>query len=112
LWTLDEAKKTDVYSFGMVCFWLLFEPRLAGIKPVPPGLGISSERTRGSTRDTLSKIKSILVSSISMFLDFETTLERDHRQSLETFFKSSLDGNPRTREADITDLVNMIDPKR
>ena len=43
--TAQEAKKTDVYSFGMLCLWLLFGNRLSDI-PQTTEIGRASCRER------------------------------------------------------------------
>jgi serine/threonine protein kinase len=105
-----RAKKMDVYSFGALCFWLLFER---------PGLSISSPAT-GPTSERRENLKDLFMGhnnegllnlALSLVAE-EDSLNGDISTRLINFFKASLTKDPEDRIDDVSNLVLLLVPER
>ncbi|KAI1631178.1 TPR-like protein [Biscogniauxia mediterranea] len=108
-WAPTEAIKTDIFSFGMLCFWLLFEPYLSGSIPLTQGLDAATTIFQGSVEDTLIGIKGELTEYAQQFLSVEATLDCKQRRALQEFFNSSLSSEQQKRGQDLIDLLGYLD---
>lgn len=56
-----QAEKMDMYSAGLICLWLLFEPYFAGIRPLPQEAQWAQSlfTTSGKIRPTLRILESV-----------------------------------------------------
>ncbi|KAH8645899.1 kinase-like domain-containing protein [Tricladium varicosporioides] len=106
-----RAKKMDVYSFGAVCFWLLFER---------PGLTLSSPATDPTSerRESLKNLfmghhseGGLLNLALSLIAE-EDSLSGDTSTRLTNFFKASLTKDPEDRADDVSKLVLLLVPER
>lgn len=92
---LSDAKLMDIFSFGMVCFWLLFPKDFDDLND-----------TRGAPE------------RINGWVSFETkakelaskadSLDPSHRRSLAEFFSSTLCEDPQERKRDWPGLVGLL----
>ncbi|KAI1090753.1 hypothetical protein F5B19DRAFT_300026 [Rostrohypoxylon terebratum] len=88
---IKNAKKMDIYSFGMVCFWLLFREAF--------------ERLTREKYD-LNRLE-IRKSAAELSLEVDQ-LTQSHRQSLESLFLHTLCETPEERECDWEKLVGFL----
>lgn len=118
-WKPSEARKTDIYSFGLLCFWLLFEPYLCGLKPLPQG----SNSEWSQHINTSSSLSNRAVASMAALKDNGclTMCSRnllsenpDHDVvlpqllAIEDFLASSLRNEPEARTARIQRLADEL----
>jgi len=107
-----QAKKTDVYSFGMLCVWLLFEDSLLDIPHtsvdgalelisfnVPLGPLTLLERLKGD-----DKVTHIVNQLIELMSDLNT----ERRIRLKEFFSLTLQLDPQKRTSDVGKLVCLL----
>jgi serine/threonine protein kinase len=89
---LSEAMKTDIYSFGMLCLWLLFR----GNKKYPK-------------QDLLKELKSKdKLPALAYELITTTGLNDEQKRDLYSFFNSTLVKDPDRRSSDIKQLVQLL----
>ena len=129
-----QARKMDVFSFGLVCLWLLFEPYFSGIKSLPSEadwavpcfnsslgqvehvfgrLKSMERRERGLLKDRMQDKGAVepkhgLLLLAYQFLDAESGWSSEFRKDLNAFF-NSLDYDPSRRTGDICKLVRHLD---
>lgn len=105
-WTILQAKQSDLYCFGMLCLWLIFEPRLSGAIPLA-----QDRKTKGES--TLREKKAELQAYARQLLRSETTLEEGKRTALGKFFDCSLHKDPERRETrSLQEFLREVDPQR
>ena len=103
-WTPEEAKKTDLFSAGLLFLWLLFEENIAEIEYPESNREPSwsdRQRRREHTLETLLKYKNdnALPALARQLLQAERKLQNNERSNLEDFFNSVLSNNPNERDA-------------
>jgi hypothetical protein len=99
----SEAKKIDVYSFGMLCLWLLFEAKFPA--SLPSSLGTPADKEQFvSFEDLLKSWKRDL-------LRFAISLIGEHDR-LSQFFYSTLACEPHKRTTDFNFLLHLLAPDR
>ncbi|KAH8598398.1 serine/threonine protein kinase japonica group [Bisporella sp. PMI_857] len=108
-WTPSEAVRTDLFSFGMLCFWLLFEPYLSGATLLPRDLGDIG--LSGSVADMLREMKGECQAYAQLLSASETALGHDKQTILKEFFNSSLSREPEKRGTSLSGLLRMLDPR-
>jgi len=109
--SMPRAKKMDVYSFGALCFWLLFER--PGLTFSSPATGPTSER-RESLKDLFMEHNNedgLLNLALSLIAE-EDSLNGDTSTRLINFFKASLTKDPEDRIEDVSKLVLLLVPER
>ena len=107
--TVLGARKLDVYSFGMLCLWVLFFDRPLGSYSVPTAIGNTQSwpfhdlqfLDRMKHENTLGKFASNLVGSVG-------SLPANQRGSLERFFLSALARDPADRNLNFEDLAPLL----
>jgi len=115
---VSEAKKTDVYSFGILCFWVLFGYNLSHIpshNTKSMAEVISFEASTGprtsleqlKDADNLQHYASQLIDSISL-----PRLNAEHRIYLKEFFSLTVPLNPKKRTSDLGKLVGLLSIER
>lgn len=87
---LRDAKKTDVYSFGMVCLYTLFYDRFEENNP-----------TKGMTNGWLETAKEWLVATHD--------LDDSSKVNLSLFFRFTLPKVPDLRSTNFEDLVKYLE---
>ncbi|KAH8159551.1 hypothetical protein CIB48_g8708 [Xylaria polymorpha] len=113
--TPDQAMKTDVFSFGMLCLWFMFEKHLSGILPLPQTL----QMDRGSWDDEVKhrslrllwdlKLEGCLTQYATQLVSAEADLSAKSKQALQKFFIGSLECDPQLRECNIKDVLHNLD---
>ncbi|KAI1806722.1 serine/threonine protein kinase japonica group [Daldinia bambusicola] len=98
-WTFEQAVKTEVFSYGMLCLWMLFYDYFYKLCP---GKG---------SRYGISTVKESLRPLSRLLLADEPSLTSDQRQSLGNFFDASLQEDPQQRESSIVRLLQNLDPQ-
>lgn len=114
-WTLSQAIKADLFSFGMLCFWLLFEPSLSGTAPLPQDFQVADVDGSRLAEDRLRRAKVELRAYAQKLLTSVTTLEnleQDKKIVLGEFFDSRLSQNPEEREMSLLTLLEKLDSQR
>jgi serine/threonine protein kinase len=111
---VSEAKKTDVYSFGILCLWVLFGYNLSHI----PSYGaksvsevVSFEASTGprtsleqlKDADKLEHFANQLIDSIPF-----ACLDAEYRVYLKEFFSLTVPLNPEKRTVDLGKLVGLL----
>ena len=116
--SVQEAKKTDVYSFGMLCLWLLFGNRLSDISQTtadgvaelisfdaPPFLSGPTLLERLKDDSSLEHIAYHLVESMP-------GLDVEYRIRLKDIFSLALPHNPRKRPCDLARVIGLLNQKK
>jgi serine/threonine protein kinase len=103
--TATEAKKTDVYSFGMLCLWVLF-----GSLRIPP---ISTEYTFDGATGPLTSLEVLKYDDkmehfVSQFLESMPGLNVECRKCLAEFFSITVPLNPEERTSDLRRLIRLL----
>jgi hypothetical protein len=93
---IEDAKSMDIYSFGMICLWLLFPSAFDGLINTRNGLG------RGASRTDLQTAAQELASK-------EESLKPSSRQSLAEFFGTTLSLDPSKRQRDWQKLIKLLE---
>jgi serine/threonine protein kinase len=110
-----QARKMDVFSFGMLCLWVLFEKYLSWITSLPQDVHWAERYFQGKERRHLSK--NILEDlkqgdQLAMLAQHLVLAERDissdKRQALERFFRTSLACNPDERDASLEKSFSQL----
>ena len=115
---VQDAKKTDVYSFGMLCLWLLFGNRLSDIpqtaadgaaglitSDAPPFLGGLTLLERLKDEGSLEDIANNLV-ELMLGLDVE------YRTRLKEIFSLALPLNPGRRTSDLARVISLLSQEK
>ncbi|KAK5634956.1 hypothetical protein RRF57_010668 [Xylaria bambusicola] len=110
-WIPLDAARTDIFSFGMLCFWLLFEPHLSGIVTSPLDPSVVEACMRESV-ETLSKIKGDLLVYVGRLLTTEIDFGDTEQNALKEFFASTLSPDPQERSMNFRVLLSYLDPSR
>jgi serine/threonine protein kinase len=95
--TILQAKKMDVYSFGMICLWLLF-------------YNFTGDRIRDFVTDLkFAKPPAQIARELVLGL---ATLSSQRQEDLVAFFKIALAIEPSSRSSDFGELLKLITPHR
>ena len=115
----QEAKKTDVYSFGLLCLWLLFGDRLSDIPQTtadgtaelisfnPPLLQVG--------RPTLLEVlkdENRLEDIAKNLVDLLPGLNVEYRIRLREIFSLTLPHNPGERTSDLARVIGLLSQKK
>jgi len=110
--TVSEAKKTDVYFFGMLCLWVLYGNRLSDILPVTTEVVTESDSfaTPFSSPTLLERLKvEDQVVHIAYQLTLTTSdLSDGQKACLNQFFSSTVCHSPENRASDIGTLMGLF----
>jgi serine/threonine protein kinase len=109
--TVSKAKKMDVYSFGALCLWILFE---RGGFLATYGKNLQNSTRRPGFRDKLAeRSNDDDFSKISAeCLDKDESLSNDLKLRLGEFFTLTLTGDPGKRSSDFDLLLHRLIPER
>lgn len=116
-WRPSDAKKTDIFSFGLLCLWLLFEPyfsRVTSLSHVPDWETIDFPSSLEPRMNILVglKIENELPLRARELLAAESALDHNRRATLESFFTSSLSGDLAQRNIRLQDFLSKLGPER
>jgi serine/threonine protein kinase len=109
-----QAIKTDVFSFGMLILWFLFEKSLLGDSPLPEGSQSHRARytyeNRFHSLEFLSNLKreNSLVQFAKQLVIAEEGLDANMRQILQRFFSGCLTRNPEARHLDVQHALKHL----
>jgi serine/threonine protein kinase len=119
---LSAAKKTDAYSFGMLCLWVLFNERLSessGDFSEPTKLESSTLPPVGSleelsTQNLLARLKSEhrLLTFAHHFTETTDTLSDEQKIALKQVFNLTLVTDPDGRSSDFEKLILLLNQGR
>ena len=113
------AKAMDVYSFGMLCLWLLFGVESSETMPYPLGTAheagsFSFEAQYWSKEGDLLLFwkRERLLEWAMRLVTKRRTIATKTMENLARFFQSSLSVNPQTRITDWNGLLRLLGPVR
>ena len=107
-----DAKKTDVYSFALVCLYTLFW-RHFGVEDAEGATPAMTEKERGwRSESKLHALKTSggaggIISKVNQLIDDEAGLSEDRKASLREFFQLTL-SNRDSRNADFNILLGYL----
>jgi hypothetical protein len=105
--TPAQAAKSDVFSFGMLCLWFLFEKYLSGVLPLPKASqSASAFHTYEDVNPSLGFLEDLKKKgSLAQFADqlvmAEAGLDAKTREMLRQFFQGCLACDPQSRDVDM-----------
>ena len=109
--TLQDAKRQDIFSFGLVCLFFFFQPLVGETQSCTFSnsilIRILSEMDIVEALPELKSKKALSVfadSALAMFFDVSSS----QRESLSRFFKSTLALEPEKRELDLQNLIRLL----
>lgn len=102
----------DVFSFGMLCLWVMFEQHLSGIAPLPQDMRWAGQYFLGKEDKHLSKrvLEGLkLEDKLGLFAQqlvmAEKDLDSDKRDALVHLFSTSLTSEPDRRARSLEHLL-------
>ena len=111
MWTPFEAKKLDLFSFGLLCLWILFEKDISELTPpsqVARAMGGDGNSWSLPVQSVMilenSKADRNLSLLAQQLLEAEETLREDERGALKVFFTSILSEDQDRREVSAGNL--------
>ena len=116
----EEAQRMDIYSFGLMCFWLLFKAGSSGDALDPgtllePDSFVDFERP-WSEKNLLQRWKTDpqdkIVEWVCWLVRKDQHIDIDIEKNLQRFFQSTLAYEPQSRSTDLAKLVGLLDPTR
>lgn len=109
-----QARKTDIFSLGMLCLWVLFEKYLSGMTPLPQESQWAKEYSQEKEHENLSmrtlqalKQDDKLALLGQQLVQAETDLDKDKRHALAHFLSTSLACNPDKRNANLARFTDQ-----
>jgi len=109
--TLKDAKCTDVYSFGIVCLYVLFWNRFSEDCAGTPQKRDGESRLcqwKDSSEGILSKAEEHLDKTVDELLPKTSASNESLKQSLRAFFQATLHDEPDSRNTDFQTLINFL----
>ncbi|KAF2650287.1 TPR-like protein, partial [Lophiostoma macrostomum CBS 122681] len=103
----QQAAKTDVFSFGLLCLWFLFENYLSGVLPLPEAARWASNScTYESLHPSLELLESLkrqrsLARFANQLVATEAGLNIEEREKMQGFFNGCLACDPEERDIDV-----------
>lgn len=107
-----QGRKMDIFSFGMLCLWVMFEKYLSATAPFPQEAlwaekYLPNKTEKNQSKRFLEELKK--TDKLVLFAQQLVTAERDlldsQKQGLIKMFGASLPFNPDERAADLKQLV-------
>ena len=115
----EQAKQMDVYSFGLLCFWLLFKAGSSGDLPLPPNTILQSGQLVSFERDEpennllqLWKSDNRLVKWLCWLVQGNDHFDSNTKNHLVSFFRSTLTFEPQSRCTELEQLLGFLAPNR
>lgn len=96
-----QAKKADVFSFGMLCLWILFNEHIAVIARNEQSCSVYSFLEDSKFEDSLLPFSRELVRQ-------KNNISENQKSLLLAFFDSTLTKNPLKRASDFMSLKNLL----
>jgi hypothetical protein len=107
-----QGRKMDIFSFGMLCLWVMFEKYLSATAPLPQEAlwaeqYLPNKTEKNQSKRFLEELKN--TDKLVLFAQQLVTAERDlvdsQKQALRKMFGASLPCSPDERAADLKQLV-------
>ena len=115
----QEAKKTDVYSFGMLCLWLLLGNRLSDIPQTTAdgaaasiSFNVPFEFIAGPTLLECLKDEDRLEYTANQLMESMPGLNVEYRIRLKEIFSLALPHNPGKRTCDLARVIGLLSQKK
>lgn len=114
----EQAKQMDVYSFGLLCFWLVFKAGSSVDLMLPPNTILESGQfisfKHSSEKDLLRLWRSDnkLVEWVCWSVNRDSHFDDDTKLHLESFFRSTLAFEPKSRCMEFDRLLDLLVPDR
>ncbi|KAH7357598.1 hypothetical protein BKA66DRAFT_552783 [Pyrenochaeta sp. MPI-SDFR-AT-0127] len=116
--TPGQARKMDVFSFGMLCFWVLFENYLSGTMPLPEEVRwaeqyvqIKEQRSSKHVLDVLKRDDKLALLAEQLVLT-EHVADEKVKKALVCFFRATLACNLHQRDACLQKWLILLAPDR
>ena len=108
--TAPDAKMTDVYSFGMLCLWVLFGNSLSDM----PQTATTETAKLISFDESLEclKHKDEVQHIASQFVELMPELNTEDKNRLKEFFTLTVPFNPEKRTSDLAKLISLLCQER
>jgi len=115
----EEAKRMDVYSFGLLCFWFLFGA--SGQLPLAPWMQYENVETISfeGNGESLVILENLMENQddnllrwIIWVINCQDDFKDDERHNLEQFFCFTLVRKPDQRNMNFNDLLSSLAPYR
>ena len=107
--SIEQGQRQDAFSFGMLCFWVLFQTELSAEAQISldkeGALGSAAERNVCSLLQMWKLEKKLEAVALEMVAARFNSTERD---VLTHFFKSTLTCDPNKREKDFQKLESLL----
>lgn len=113
--SLAQASTADVFSYGMLCLWFIFERYLSGNEPLPKMPAAIVMKYANSDEDASIKNLADLRGYISplelsdYLIAANTTLDSPSQLLLRQFFHGALALDPRERSTDLSTVISHLD---
>lgn len=111
--TVSQAKKMDIFSYGLLLFWTLFEKYFSGEVPLPEESRqtvqhFGGEQQQNLSMGVISKLKSGMELRLlaKRLLRHGQTFSDDEVEAFDRFFDKALSCNPDDR----TDALEILCP--
>jgi hypothetical protein len=116
--SLSDAKKVDVFCFGMLCFWTIFMSFLDGDTPLPAHCGWAQpafdsccgERAAKQKLQKLKGDRKLQELAKDLVATFEN-LDDSQRAALDKLFDRTLQPRREDRESDLRQLLDDLVPQ-
>ncbi|KAF1992761.1 hypothetical protein P154DRAFT_583495 [Amniculicola lignicola CBS 123094] len=116
------AKKMDIFSWGLLCLWLLTEDdALENIRSLqewtrPSEQFISFDDHRPLQQNSLEAWKldnlDLFVPLAALLIDQQPSISKGNKKRFTSFFQSTLSIDPKKRSSDYDTLMHLLDPVR
>jgi len=108
---VPDAKKADIYSFGLLCLWVLFgsipSPQSSTEYTFDTSTGLCTLLELFEESDKVEHIACRLVESVQL-----AGWNAYHMTRLKEFFSLTVPVRPRNRTSDLEKLVNLLSPEK
>jgi serine/threonine protein kinase len=97
MFTMSDARKMDIFSFGLVCCWILFEKYLARVATLPASLQwaedlLAPKNRLDCSKESISELKRLrkVVVFAEQLLITNDDLEAEPKEAMLKFLRASL----------------------
>jgi len=115
----EQAKQMDVYSFGLLCFWLVFQAGSSGDLPLPSDTILKSGQLFSFERDQpennllqVWKGDNRLVNWFCWLVQENDHFNSSTKNHLVSFFRFTLAFEPQSRCTEFEQLLSLLAPNR
>lgn len=116
--TPAQARKMDMFSYAMLCFWLLFEKSLSGITPLPKDAAREVGQVFEAKRLYISlgvlgdlKRSDKLVQVAQALIRAQQDVDEEMKQDLQEYFSRSLARDAHGRTLRLTKSLDTVRAK-